>query len=773
MATSIGQGDVKALYKNCKELEFKLRVYLQKQQRHIFDKDVVKTRLRLREAYEAVLLSAVALSYEKDIHQELWKWVFYKVIEEYRRRLRLLSGQNKSGKVDEAAAQPIEYRKHFSNFKAFLHESSGFYQQLIANLATRYGLEEVSKLKQSAIAITGRTKGRLPMASRSEQVSVKSSERRFAVESVYRSLIYLGDLSRYLDQHAKLPRHPNALKRSDGPDLKQYRYATLYYTDAHQLMPHYGNPFNQLAVISLYKEDKLSGIAYYYRSLACKSPFLTGWDNLRTLFMQLAQEDATEVATEVDRPNRFQALLRIHARIFLAESINSTNADAMVQQISDWHAKLFRPAIESRQLEINTLLSITTLGLGLWECLGVMTIEHRSSNASAEDEASKKHIQAQGTSLKTKQVQNRPLALTIILALCETLLATSHQELRATLEKEQSSQASPRTAVDLVTPTLRRLVPSLKITLLWIQEHAATLDDFGKSGDQIALRFWQSLGTFFASCQQIPHIALSHSTPVLHEDVEFFGFSGLQEYFSAPRFKHAVLQTSPDVGMEMEVQHRFGTIVSTAAALLDLRHSHLTGEPLLSSNVTIEQELTIEDESNGRGFHLPDEILAGLEELEGFNEQDMDDDDEEVVLFQGRDDRADRKDASTVLPAPPSHNGQNNITTAEELLQRVLGGSANGSTPHTPTFSSNFSSPQKFSPTSPLNWSIWSPVGGDQIANAVWSPTGQTNGHASAEDAWNQPHLMSRNEYLFGPPRPSQQSTYNGYDPAHNQHRSS
>jgi protein SMG7 len=103
-------------------------------------------------------------------------------------------------------------------------------------------------------------------------VTYSSNAVHKSVLSCYRCFIYLGDLTRY---HKEL---------YCDPHQKDWKGATGYYRKASALQPEYGNPHNQLAVLSTYNEDEIETIYQYYRSLVIKHPFNTAADNLLVLF---------------------------------------------------------------------------------------------------------------------------------------------------------------------------------------------------------------------------------------------------------------------------------------------------------------------------------------------------------------------------------------------------------------------------------------------------------------------------------------------------------
>jgi hypothetical protein len=162
----------------------------------------------------------------------LWKTLHYKIIEDFRLRL----------KADKALV---------SSFRYFLTDSICFYLQLVQKLILVYDLDIV--LPFPCYTPT------LPRVLVPDKVPI--------LMFVHRCFIFLGDLARYLQVHSD--------KRS-----KHWRLSKLYYQLALKLFPNYGNPYNQLAVIQTYENNHIAAVYMYFKSLVVEFPFPTALDNL-------------------------------------------------------------------------------------------------------------------------------------------------------------------------------------------------------------------------------------------------------------------------------------------------------------------------------------------------------------------------------------------------------------------------------------------------------------------------------------------------------------
>lgn len=87
--------------------------------------------------------------------------------------------------------------------------------------------------------------------------------------AIYRSLVYIGDLSRYL------------------LETSQYDYRKLaydFYLSASRNQPHYGLPYNQLATLAGNQNNNLDAVCNYMRCCLRQKPFERAEGNMRSLF---------------------------------------------------------------------------------------------------------------------------------------------------------------------------------------------------------------------------------------------------------------------------------------------------------------------------------------------------------------------------------------------------------------------------------------------------------------------------------------------------------
>lgn len=103
-------------------------------------------------------------------------------------------------------------------------------------------------------------------------------------ECCFRCLVFIGDLGmETLNQHILTEVILTQLLTAryhrdlDEPAMQSndIENARSYYMRAHRLMPSYGNPHNQLAVLSTYEDDSINALYRYYRAIGSAHPFTT------------------------------------------------------------------------------------------------------------------------------------------------------------------------------------------------------------------------------------------------------------------------------------------------------------------------------------------------------------------------------------------------------------------------------------------------------------------------------------------------------------------
>lgn len=141
-------------------------------------------------------------------------------------------------------------------------------------------------------------------------IEYDSKIREQVIRSCHRTLVALGDLSRYRE----VPHKP----KNWGP-------ATGYYTLAQNIIPSSGTPHNQLAVIASSEGSNLSSTYHLYRAISVRDPFPQAGDNLELGFRKALKAYKAEPSTSIFQRKEEHAVnelislfIRLHAKCYTA-----------------------------------------------------------------------------------------------------------------------------------------------------------------------------------------------------------------------------------------------------------------------------------------------------------------------------------------------------------------------------------------------------------------------------------------------------------------------
>jgi len=342
---SHGPVDAEALklYSRSQELDKELKMLLMK--KSIFDKNVVTIRNNLKVCYEKLVINHYDFSASRDVEQNLWKAVFYKIIEEYRKKIRQSNG-SRTEKLDSSAKD--DFSKLCESFRSFLHSANKFYNDLIKKLQEKYHL----KLDGTEYPMKGLI---------DDNVHLHKS-----YLSCHRCYIFLGDLARY---HRDLFNHPNQ---------KDWKKAARFYKEALKLIPDNGNPHNQMAVLATYVDDEVGAVYHYFLSLGCSHPFVTARENLQVLFEKNRQKSNVEgtESSEPLHPHFSSELKRFHSRFVRLHGIlfSKTGLD----KFEEYELEVVREAenlLQKDEISEESLLNIFTINI-----FAIYNIQHMSES---------------------------------------------------------------------------------------------------------------------------------------------------------------------------------------------------------------------------------------------------------------------------------------------------------------------------------------------------------------------------------------------------------
>lgn len=236
---------------------------------------------------------------------------------------------------------PVEYRKLMQRFRQFLAEEEKFWTQLVVRFRRSFLLNEV---QQALVALgilptTDSTTGNVTSEAQEgvqhprdggaadgrnhfqfppedDTVSVTPgthAERDGQLTIVSKALVCIGDIARYRELYNESGGRPRAgqednvvLRRSGRnrrdavPRARNYEKAQLCYEQARLLVPHEGNPWHQLAILSTYKKDAFESLVHYYRALCVRQPYDTAGENLGTMLTKALEQWKARIKREKD-----------------------------------------------------------------------------------------------------------------------------------------------------------------------------------------------------------------------------------------------------------------------------------------------------------------------------------------------------------------------------------------------------------------------------------------------------------------------------------------
>lgn len=218
----------------------------------MFSSDFQVVRRDLRTKYHALLLTTLDLAVIHGIEANLWKLLHYKIIDEFRSKLKAAIKTAAVSAKNSQTTMHHEYRTLTSSFRAFLEDSSTFYIQMIQSLVHCYDIVELKAkiLGQLDFAIA-------EVHEPYQIIEISHEQREKVVQIIHRSLIYLGDLSRYAEVQSE-------------KKIKHWGAAKMFYGLAMVIVPNNGNPFNQLAVVNTYEGNNVEATELYLRRCRIK-----------------------------------------------------------------------------------------------------------------------------------------------------------------------------------------------------------------------------------------------------------------------------------------------------------------------------------------------------------------------------------------------------------------------------------------------------------------------------------------------------------------------
>jgi protein SMG6 len=200
-----------------------------------------------------------------------------------------------------------------------------------------------------------------------------ATDERDTYQCIFKCLLFLGDLARYRELH------------SEG-STKDWSSVENYYRRAFTVMPHFGNPHNQLAVVATYAESEFIAVYQYCRSVLVEHPFSVGVQNLKLAYEKILKSYPTCLQQSAISAGKqgftkavfvkflfFQASLFIHslravpssskfAGMKISDSITVPSLDDLSSQLSDILSE-FDELLTQYKLSDSLLLKMLVVGI--------------------------------------------------------------------------------------------------------------------------------------------------------------------------------------------------------------------------------------------------------------------------------------------------------------------------------------------------------------------------------------------------------------------------
>ncbi|CAE6461003.1 unnamed protein product [Rhizoctonia solani] len=575
--------DVKGLVADFRE-ELKLR--------DPWDREVDVQFKRIQRKYKDILFGFPFARQAQTVDQALWSDTSYALIAQYRARIDPIRASSNNKNV-------VENRKMLQKFLAFLGAEGTFWSGIVSRLVRIHGLTEANAamvtLGMNVVEFENRESlARHGQADMMPAVSEDPStpthpppsheHRSNKLLVLFRALIYLGDIARYREQYGTHPNKANSepgAKRSRGGrrgrgggteklNEKPFSKAEAFYLQARLLLPDYGNPFNQLAIVYSYQHDFFGAALNYYRALCVRKPFPTAQDNLvRTLAKCLeADREMWRERREQEASGDDSGKGKGKAEPVGKSSIdNDTSKDLESRFKQDvvlmhalWTGKC-RPAklarhtqnvlasfaslVARRLLPSATIVQVFVITLGaLWRV--------RMFRLEGDHKPERRRTKPKGSEREDDREDDIPLETRIVahfLALYTVLLEIGIREIQDGVneagemgvdEQQRSEKLAQR-----ITGTFRRTLPALRIANKWVKANVRYLQQYSLEGAQepntpvsptlpntmrpSLTSFWHAWSRFDSQVAGAFPLDLLPSISVdLEEDIDMKGFSPLK-----------------------------------------------------------------------------------------------------------------------------------------------------------------------------------------------------------------------------------------------------
>jgi protein SMG7 len=512
----------------------------------------------VRKQYVELLISHPFVRESKDVELNLWLHTSYTFITGYKQRIANLSTPQPPPRGARQAAPreppnaPVERRKLLSRFRQFLSEEEKFWISLVTWSRRAFDLHEAQPVLVSLEMVSanpednpdpapdGRMRGYLLPRYPDTVIQCTPDQRRGKLSSISKALIFLGDIARYKEQYNESGGRPKAgaetgppartsgkNKKAPIPRARDYDKARQRYEQARALVPHEGNPSNQLAILSSYQMDTFNAIVHYYRAICVQQPYDGAAENMgRSLKRALdfwntkgktKQQEAAVPRLKIEALK--EQIIALHAHWGQYQGLETVDPESLQasEELCRSSVTEFHDLIAGLLLQSEVISKIVVLGLGaLW-----------------------KHRVLRSPGAKRRPRPNPIVEAQIsghLLAIFRSLLEVGLQELADDPAGDTDDIAQKISAI------LRRMLPALRMVNKWLRTHYRfyASDEKRQPAEDVA-EFWKVYTRFFTTLgQKFPIERLTRLETPLDEDLDVRGFLPLTKLMVADNSEEGV-----------------------------------------------------------------------------------------------------------------------------------------------------------------------------------------------------------------------------------------
>ncbi len=183
-----------------------------------------------------------------------------------------------------AGTATVELRKLFDRFVKFVGRCRSFYFDVLHNLLSTYDIGVYIPVKK--VCSTLRLDD-FPL-DKDDLIIPEVETVAKIVYIVHKCVLYIGDLSRYRTFVAKTYLPSTAISKADN---NNYSKSIELYKLSLLILPSLGDPYNHIAIIDNFKDDKFNVVYNFVRSSMTSSPLKIGFNNLINLLAKQPKQN--------------------------------------------------------------------------------------------------------------------------------------------------------------------------------------------------------------------------------------------------------------------------------------------------------------------------------------------------------------------------------------------------------------------------------------------------------------------------------------------------